>query len=195
MSVQISGNSSSTCVKINKKRAFHYRRIAQQVLGITPYASHPNLPTREMAKAIIRSMRGLSDYQIEHKYTRNLALLVSSHIHPQVLYPCRNTLLCVSTLHLHVCRENLWGRVLLPLRGGNFINSSKLIHQKVFLLTRSGKMSWLRMPQCGKLNHYIVVTRYIFKWLPPPTPPLSLTLTNIQHAQCNWCWEYWWSQL
>lgn len=150
MSVHIAGNSLSTCVKINKKRAFHYRCITQQVLGITPYASHPKLPTRELAKAIIRSMRGPSDYQIEHKYTRNLALLVSSHIHPHTgtLYPC--------TLHLHVlCRESLWGRVLLPLRGGNFINSSKtgypqLIHQKVFLLTRSGKMSWLRMPQWGK---------------------------------------------
>ena len=58
------------------------------MLGITPYASHPKLPTRELAKAIIRSMRGPSDYQIEHKYTRNLALLVSSHIHPQVLYIC-----------------------------------------------------------------------------------------------------------
>ena len=107
MSVHIAGNSSSICVKINKKKAFHYRCITQQVLGITPYASHPKLPTRELAKAIIRSMRGPSDYQIEYKYTRNLALLVSSHIHPQVLYPRRNTLLCVSTLHLHVCRENL----------------------------------------------------------------------------------------
>ena len=96
MSVHIAGNSLSTCVKINKKRAFHYRCITQQVLGITPYASHPKLPTRELAKAIIRSMRGPSDYQIEHKYTRNLALLVSSHIHPHTgtLYPC--------TLHLHV---------------------------------------------------------------------------------------------
>lgn len=174
MSVHIAGNSLSTCVKINKKRAFHYRCITQQVLGITPYASHPKLPTRELAKAIIRSMRGPSDYQIEHKYTRNLALLVSSHIHPQVLYAYRNTL--PTSVHFHVlCRESLWGRVLLPLRGGNFINSSKtgypqLIHQKVFLLTRSGKMSWLRMPQWGKLNHDIVHIQVIIS---PNTPHLS----------------------
>ena len=57
------------------------------MLGITPYASYSKMPTRELAKAIIRSMRGPSDYPIEHKYTRNLALLVSSHIHPHV-YSC-----------------------------------------------------------------------------------------------------------
>ena len=158
------------------------------MLGITPYGSYSKMPTRELAKAIIRSMRGPSDYPIEHKYTRNLALLVSSHIYPHV-YPCMQKYFTVY-LQLVLCRESLWGRVLRPLRGGNFTNSSEtgypqLIHQKVG--TSSGRMS-----QWGNHDIYYIIHIQVIN----PNPKLSsLTHTYKHTTQCNWCWEYWRSQL